>query len=264
MSVETEQAAAVELTDRTANALVAARTALSFAAEAADDVDNVLRRTEDEISELSAQANRMYDSELPERQMAIAQEAAYGIRQRINRGHEGLEDVRGELRKASVALNAGLQTLDELEQLPGQRGEATMLLRGRLDSLAEVIQDAGRGTDRAGERLEETSVDLNRLRNQPDRVHDREEAADAIRRASRGVDEGVMDVRGGLRGLRSGLEDAEPTANAAAQESVDLAMAARAAMNPTPRSAQRVQTDGAERDLRQRTSGPAQDSDRGR
>jgi chromosome segregation ATPase len=263
MSTPQEQAAA-QLTDETASALVTAKIALTLAADAAQDVDAGLRRAEDEIGELAGQANRMYDSDVPDRQMMYAQEAAGEIGRRIGRGHEGLDEVRRQLGRASGALEAGRRSLGELEQVPGQQGEATTRLRRRLDSLSEVVEAAGRGTDRAGERLAETSRDLDRLRQSPERVQDREEAADAIRRAGRNVDEGVMDVRGGLRGLQQGLEDAGSEATTAARESVELATAARAGLNPTPASAQRVSQGAAEQDLRHRSAGPTQGADRDR
>jgi chromosome segregation ATPase len=253
-----------QLTDQAARALMAARGSLQEAHEIAGNVDSVLRRSEDNIAELANEGRRLPDAEFPDRRMAYAQDAAAQIRTQIGRGQGGLEEIRGQLKKAGAALADGRDALEKLVKVPDQAGEATNQLSARLDALEAAVEAAGKGIGRAEERLESTGLSLRRLRDQPERVRDREEAAEAIKKAGLTVNEGVEDARGGLKGLRQGLEEAGSQADAAARESAALAIAAHAAMNPTPPSAQRVSSGDVEQALRHRTTGPAQGADQER
>src|SRR5207247_5585619 len=72
MSTPAQERAFV-LAESTANALTAARNSLSFAADAADEVDNVLRRSENDIDDLRSQSNRVRDADEPWRPVRNAQ-----------------------------------------------------------------------------------------------------------------------------------------------------------------------------------------------
>jgi hypothetical protein len=117
MSTQNEQAAL--LAEQAANALAAARTSLGLAADVTHEVDKVLRRGEDEIYELPAQAKLVRDADDPQRHLRIAQGAAVGIEQRLRNGRDGLVDVRDHLDQGARALDADRQIPTELEQLPG-------------------------------------------------------------------------------------------------------------------------------------------------
>jgi chromosome segregation ATPase len=256
MSTQNEQAAL--LAEQAANALAAARTSLGLAADVTDEVDNVLRRSENDIYELPAQARLVRDNEDPQRHLRIAQGAAEEIEQRLRNGQAGLVEVRDHLDQGARALDAGRQILTELEQLPGQQGEATDRLRSRLDGLGRAVRDAGEGVEAAGRRLADARLNIEPLIYQSRQIDDPHRTAAVIGDAGANVQNDVMVVQRRLAGLREDFEAARPNATAAAQQSAELAMAARAAMNPTPASAQRGSAGSSEMDLRRRSAGPAQ------
>jgi hypothetical protein len=256
MSTPNEQAAL--LAEQAANALAAARTSLSIAADITDEVDSALGRSENDISELPTQAKLVRDADEPGPYLRNAQGAADAIDRRIRDGQAGLAEVRDHVDQGARALNAGRQFLTELEQLPGQRGEATKLLRSRLDSLGGAVQKAGEGVEDAGRRLAAARRNIEPLIYQSRHIDDPGRTAAVIGDAGANVKNDMRVVQGGLAGLREGLEAARPNATAAAQQSADLARAASAAMNPTPTSAQRGSAASSELDLRRRNAGPAQ------
>jgi hypothetical protein len=259
MSTPNEQAAL--LAEQAANALAAARTSLGFAAEATDEVDSVLRRSENDVYELATQAELVRKTDDPQRHLRNAQGAANDIDWRIGNGQTGLAEVREHLDQGARALNAGRQFLTELEQLPGQRGEATNLLRSRLDGLGGAVREAGEGVEDAGRRLAAARRNIEPLIYQSRHIDDPGRTAAVIGDAGANVQHDMRVVQGGLAGLREGFEVAQPNATAAAQQSADLARAAKAAMNPTPTSAQRDSTAFSETDLRRRNAGRAQGAD---
>jgi chromosome segregation ATPase len=252
MSTRNEQAAL--LAEQAANALAAARTSLSIAADVTDEVDSVLRRSENDIYELPTQARLVRDTDDPQRHLRNAQGAAEDIERRLRNGQAGLVDVRDHLDQGARALDAGRQILTELEQLPGQQGEATDRLRSRLDGLGRAVRDAGEGVEEAGKRLAAARSNIEPLIYQSTRIDDPHRTAAVIGDAGANVQNDVMAVQRRLAGLRQGFDAARPEATAAAQQSADLAMAARAAMNPTPASAQRRSAGSSEMDPRRRNA----------
>jgi hypothetical protein len=262
MSTQNEQAAL--LAEQAANALAAARTSLIFAAEATDNVDSILRRTENDIYELPTQARLVRDTDEPQRHLRNAQGAADEIERRIRNGQAGLVDVRDHLDQGDRALNAGRQILTELEQLPGQQGEATDRLRSRLDGLGRAVRDAGEGVEEAGKRLAAARRNIEPLIYQSSHIDDPRRTAAVINEAGVSVENDVMAVHRRLAGLRDDFDAARPNATAAAQQSAELAMAARAAMNPTPASVKSGPAGSSEMDLRRRKAEPAQGPDRER
>jgi chromosome segregation ATPase len=256
MSTQNEQAAL--LAEQAANALAAARTSLSIAADVTDEVDSVLRRSENDIYELPTQARLVRDTDDPQRHLRNAQGAAEEIERRLRNGQAGLVDVRDHLDQGARALDAGRQILTELEQLPGQQGEATDRLRSRLDGLGRAVRDAGEGVEQAGKRLAAARRNIEPLIYQTSRIDDPHRTAAVIGDAGANVQNDVMAVQRRLAGLREDFDTARPNTAAAAQQGAELAMVVRAATNPATASPQRGSTGSSEMDLRRRNAGPAQ------
>ena len=257
MSTPNEQAAL--LAEQAAHALAAARKSFINAADVADDVDSDLRRCENEIYELPNQAMlALRNTDKSERHLRIANEAADSIELRVRHGQAGLLKVRDHLDDGSRALDAGRQILTELEQLPGQQSDATDHLRSRLDRLGHAVRDAEKGVEQAGTRLAAARRSIEPVIYGPSSIDDPRRTAAVIGDAGANARSDVMAVQGRLAGLREDFDAARPNATAAARESAELAMATRAAMNPTPPSAQRGSTGSSQLDLRRRAAGPAQ------
>jgi hypothetical protein len=254
LSTQKEQAA--QLAEQAANALAEARRSLGVAADVTDEVDKVLRRSENGIDELPAHARLMRETEDPQLRLRNAYRAAEVIEQRLRDGQAGLGDVREHLDQGARALDAGRQILTELERLPGQQGEATDHLRSRLDGLGRAVRDAGEGVEEAGKRLAAARRNIEPLIYAPGHIDDPHRTATVIGDTGANVQNDVMAVRRRLAGLREDFDAAGPNATAAARQSADLAVAARAAMNPTPASAQRGAAGSSEMDPWRRDSGP--------
>lgn len=245
------------LTEHAASAMIAARSSLSQAAYTAEEVDQVLRRGESDIDELSAVAGKVrWAEDGPERHFRDAQAYADGIEQRLGQGRRGLEEVAGHLDQATVALNVGRQALLELEQGQDQRGGPTENLRQRIEGLGRAVGAAREGVNESAGRLDRAKENLQPLVFSSSYVEDRGRTAAAVKEAQSTVSKDVSTVRGDLAGLRDRFDATEHEVNRTAQQSVDLATTARAAMNPTPASGRWSSAGSAERDLRLR-QGPA-------
>lgn len=245
-----QQERAALLADSTVNALTAARTSLGFAAETADDVDQFLRRSENDILELGGQVNRIrYAGDEPQqteedvadevhRQFRSAQELAGDVDRRLQAGTGGLRDAQGHLEQSARAIAAGRQFVGELEQLPGQQNERTGQLRERLANLDRAVQEAMEGVDRTGSRLTAARRNLEPVLEGRPYTDDPARTAAVVNEATSGVDQDVLTARNSIRTLREDFDTTKPDVTAAARDSDELATAIRAGTNPTPRAQQ--------------------------
>jgi predicted nucleic acid-binding Zn-ribbon protein len=245
-----QQERAAMLADSTVNALTAARTSLGFAAETADEVDQVLRRSENDIVELGAQVNRIrYAGDEPQRtaedvavevrrQFGNAQELAGDVDRRLRAGASGLQNTQDHLEQSARAIAAGRQFVGELEQLPGQQNARVAQLRDRLATLDRAVHGAMEGVDRTGAQLTAARRNLEPVLEGRAYTDDPARTAAVVNEASSTVDQDVLNARNSIRGLREDFDTTRPDVNAAARDSDELATAIRAGTNPTPRAQQ--------------------------
>jgi hypothetical protein len=241
---------AAMLAESTVNALTAARTSLGFAAESADEADQVLRRGENDLAELSGQVNRIrYAGDEPQRtpedvatevhrHFRNAQELASDVDRRLQAGAGGLREARDHLEQSARAIAAGRQFVDELEQIPGRQGPRTEQLRDRLANLDRAVHGAMAGVDRTGWRLAAAHRNIEPLLEGHGYTGDPARTAAMVSEAATGADQDVMHARSGIRTLREDFDTARPDAHIAARDSDELATAIRAGTNPTPRAQQ--------------------------
>jgi predicted nucleic acid-binding Zn-ribbon protein len=245
-----QQERAAMLADSTVNALTAARTSLGFAAETADEVDQVLRRSENDIVELGAQVNRIrYAGDEPQRtaedvavevrrQFGNAQELAGDVDRRLRAGASGLQNTQDHLEQSARAIAAGRQFVGELEQLPGQQNARVAQLRDRLANLDRAVHGAMEGVDRTGAQLTAARRNLEPVLEGRAYTDDPARTAAVVNEAGSTVDQDVLNARNSIRGLREDFDTTRPDVNAAARDSDELATAIRAGTNPTPRPQQ--------------------------
>jgi predicted nucleic acid-binding Zn-ribbon protein len=245
-----QQERAAMLADSTVNALTAARTSLGFAAETADEVDQVLRRSENDIVELGAQVNRIrYAGDEPQRtaedvavevrrQFGNAQELAGDVDRRLRAGASGLQNTQDHLEQSARAIAAGRQFVGELEQLPGQQNARVAQLRDRLANLDRAVRGAMEGVDRTGAQLTAARRNLEPVLEGRAYTDDPARTAAVVNEAGSTVDQDVLNARNSIRGLREDFDTTRPDVNAAARDSDELATAIRAGTNPTPRAQQ--------------------------
>jgi len=249
---------AANLADQTAYALIAVRTTLNYAADAADQVDTMLRRAENEIDELSSRASLVRTAETAEEaepHLRLARDAANDLTDDLQRVQRGVDEVREHLEAGGRAIADGRSFLDELDSLPGQRSEANDQLRDRLAYLDRAVHGAMAGVDRTNWRLNQGQQNLEPLLNVPGTVHDQDRSAAVVQEVGADTGEAIGDARGGVRLLREDLDRTRPDAWSIAQDSVELAHAVRAGTNPTPPSAQQAPAASSEQDHRDRTGG---------
>jgi hypothetical protein len=253
-SQERDQAA--YLAELTANAMAAARSRLSQAAAAAEAVDKALHKGEADIAELPGRANQVRYAEEPQPHLRNAQGIADNLDDWLRRRASELDEARDHVDVGARAIMTGRQSLGELEELPGQRTEATEQLRQRLDGLDRAVRTAGEGIDRTTQLLRQARTSVEPLLYAAGSVNDRDRTAAMITDVGSDLDSKVGKARGELRTLSEDLDGAQPNANVAAWQSEELATALRAGMNPTPQSAQRTSDASSEQD-RHRADAPA-------
>src|SRR3989442_1587071 len=135
--------------------MAAARSSLSQAADAADAVDTALPKGEADIAVLPGQANQVRYGEEPQPHLRNAQGIADNLDDWLRKRANELNEARDHVDVSARAITTGRQSLGELEQLPGQRTEATEELGYRLDGLDRAVRTAGEGIDRTTQHLRE-------------------------------------------------------------------------------------------------------------
>ncbi len=246
-----EQARAQEraawLAETAFNALTAARTSLGRAADVTREVDNYLRRSEEEIFELPVQANRVQTADEPRPFQRNAQELADQADQRIRYARQGITEVRDNVADGGRALRASRDALTELSELPVQHDVAAMdRLSHQLNTLDAAVGNFTESIDNADRRLVATREALDPLVNSSGHVDNRQAAAALITDAAQSADAQLMQTRAGLNTLNEAFEDTHGDSTQATAESAELARAFHAAANPTPRAAQQHQPAAAD------------------
>ncbi|GAA1718941.1 hypothetical protein GCM10009745_79830 [Kribbella yunnanensis] len=237
-----EQQRAAVLADTAFRALTAARVSLGEAADTTRDVDNYLRRSEEDIFELPPQANRVREAEEPAPFQRNAQYLAGQVDDRLRAGRRGIDEVRDRLGDGARALKASREALTELSELPVEHDQAAMSrLAYQLDTLDRAVDNFGESINQADRRLVAAREAIDPLLNSSQYVDDRQATAARITNVAESLDTQLMQTRAGLRTLNEGFDDARGDANQAKGESAELAKAFHAAANPTPRADQHPQ-----------------------
>jgi hypothetical protein len=269
MSVEDRQRAA-NLTDQTAAALIASRSAMMSAMHATADFDRLLDARLDEAASLSTSADRAREGEQAARladSPGVRENATDDVRRalysagltsdqldgRLQRDLGQLEQIGDDLERSSRTLGHAKSFLDELEQVPVERDEQTgeptpeaaeqlkqtAILRQRVSSMENSLGAATEGVKGAETQLRTARETARNLAQYPPGI-----AADG--RISNAIDDTRAEVSGNLRSARRGLDGANqdltaarPDAEEAAARGADLANATRAGLNPTQPSNQR-------------------------
>ncbi|TDD63105.1 hypothetical protein E1263_02030 [Kribbella antibiotica] len=236
------QERAAWLADIAANALHSARGSLGRAAHVTQEVDNYLRRSEEELAYLPGQANQVRAAEGETRPFVRnAQHLAGTADDRIRHGQAGIAEVRNQLDQGANALRAGREALNELSTLPVQHDTAAMVrLAYKIGALDNAVQNAHHGMDEASRRLTSARDSLAPLVNGAP-TQDRESTAALINQSATAADTQLANARLGLGTLNESFATTQGDSQAAAADSADLARHFAAAANPTPSAAQQHQ-----------------------
>ncbi|MEV6417692.1 hypothetical protein [Kribbella sp. NPDC051718] len=289
MTVAEDRQRAANLTDQTASALVAARSAMLSAREATADFDRLLEARLEEAGSLGVPAQHAREGEYAGRQAdspGARDNATDDIRRalysagltsdqlngRLQRDIGQLEQIGDDLDRSSRALTHGKSFLDELEQLPVERDEQTgeptpeaaeqlkqtAILRQRVSTMENSIGTASTGVRNAETQLKSARETARRLVQSPPSVGTDGRISNAIDQTREELGSNLRSARQRLDGANQDLTAGRPAAEEAAQRSVDLANATRAGLNPTPPSNDRPPAGPSESDLSRRLNGPTQ------
>jgi hypothetical protein len=295
MTAEEDRQRAVNLKEQAAAALIAARTAMNSAMHATADFDRLIEARLDEAGSLATPARLAHESEQAGRltdNPAVRDNATDDVRRalqsaglttdqldgRLQRDLGQLEQIGDDLERSSRALGHAKSFVDELEQLPVERDEATgeptpeaaeqlrqtSILRQRLSSTERAVgtaADGVKGTQTQFKAARETARVLTQSSMNVDTSGRTSNSIDDTRAEIGG---NLQTARQSLNGANQDLTAARPATEEAAWRSADLANAARAGLNPTKPSAQRTPAGSSQSDLRHRLDGPAPDSTRER
>ncbi|MFI5708808.1 hypothetical protein [Kribbella sp. NPDC051620] len=289
MTVAEDRQRAASLTDQTASALVAARSAMMSARQATADFDRLLDARLDEAGTLGVPAQRAREGEYAGRQAdnpGARDNATDDIRRalysagltsdqlngRLQRDLGQLEQIGDDLDRSSRTLTHAKSFLDELEQLPVERDEQTgeptpeaaeqlrqtSILRQRVSTIESSIGEATTGVKGAETQLKQARETARNLVQSPPGVGTDGRISNAIDQTREELGSNLRSARQQLDGANQDLTAARPAAEEAAHRSVDLANATRAGLNPTQPSHQGPPGASSESDLSRRLNGPSQ------
>ncbi|WP_328321683.1 hypothetical protein OHA70_25050 [Kribbella sp. NBC_00382] len=289
MTVAEDRQQAANLTDQTASALVAARSAMMAARDATADFDRLLEARLEEAGNLGVPAQRARESEYAGRladSPGARDNATDDIRRalysagltsdqlngRLQRDIGQLEQIGDDLDRSSRALTHGKSSLDDLEQLPVERDEQTgeptpeaaeqlrqtSILRQRVSTMENSIGTASTGVKNAETQLKAARETARRLVHAPPSVGTDGRISNAIEQTREELGSNLRSARQRLDGANQDLTAGRPAATEAAQRSIDLANATRAGLNPTPPSHDGPPGGPSGSDLSRRLNGPSQ------
>lgn len=237
-----------------------ARQAAGYAADFANQADEMVRGVEDGIVELNHQPEDGRQALAPDVDARVARDRAKDLWKDVFRADVRLLKIRENLERSAACLAAGRKLLEQAGDLPDQRNEQ---LRGRLEKLEGTVKSAMEGVDAGSRRISAALDQLDRVVNRrPGTDVYQVLTADDIREVAAQVEGEVRTAGDSVEELRAKIREARKGAYGAARDSSDLAKAIRAGTNPTPQSAQQKRATAGEQDRRQRPDGPAQTLDR--
>ncbi|TDO43199.1 hypothetical protein EV643_119132 [Kribbella sp. VKM Ac-2527] len=265
MSVTPEQAQRAEnLTEDAITALTKARTAIMSAAEGTVGVDKQLERREDEIAYLSTKADDIRESANAEEMGPHFRNAiieADTLRADLQKVSGAIEELVDELHKGRTAVRVGSTALDELGKMPelsaDHQAEAGRL-RKTLTGFGEAMQQAGESLTMAQDRVEAARGKLKTLQDASLDTEDKGQAADTVKDAHTGVNADATAVRENLQELGRGFDESEPEVDKAIKESIELANAVRAGLNPERPGDRTLPPGSTDQGAQTRGSGPGQ------
>ncbi|MEU4393150.1 hypothetical protein [Kribbella sp. NPDC023855] len=257
------------LTDQIANSLTKAQVTMKAVADSTHEFDRVMGRRLEDVRTLPDTASRVRRAEGEgrvarngdERDQAdrvvrggfrSAQETAGQLAGRLGDAQRELGELREDIERSSKMLAGGTKALDELESLPGRKTPETENLRSRLENFRRGVDAAATNLDQAMGRLQTARRTATEFEVRPMAIDDSGRVSGAIEATSSDLKTEVKAARAGLEGLTRQVDNDQPNAHKAAAQSVELANAARAGLNPTQPSAQRATAGKAEQDLRHR------------
>ena len=256
------------LTDQIAGALVQAKISLSGADISASEAHGVLNQAEENAAQLQSLSGNVRHAESPRHALENAQSYAQDVDRKLKGGLVAIAGVRDYLGRSDKAINEGQKLLKKLEDLPpaepqedgaepevaaGQDKLPTPAqLQTRLHNLDRTVKGVTAGMNRADDRLTTARKNLDPLIMASTYVENQQQTARMVDQTGQTVRGDVAAVRGGLKGLGEGFYNAGQDASKAAMAAAELANAARAGLNPTPRSAQVQPAASSEQDHRHR------------
>lgn len=257
------------LTDQIANSLTKAHSTMKAVADSTHEFDRVMGHRLEDVQTLPRIATNVREVEgegrgarnEAERDQADglvrsglnnAQVTAGHLAGQLGEAQRQLDKLRQDIERSSKMLESGTKALDELEQLPGRKTPETGNLRSRLDNFRRGVDAAATGLGQAVGRLETARGMAAAFERRWMTIDDSGRVSGAIDATSSDLKTEVTAARAGLKGLGTQVDQGQPNAYQAAAQSVELANAARAGLNPTQPSAQRATAGKAEQDLRHR------------
>jgi hypothetical protein len=133
-----------------------------------------------------------------------------------------------------------------------------------LENLQSAVDSAGTALGQAVGRLESARTAAAAFERLETGLDSSGRVSNAIDQAGTTMRTEVQAARRGLTGLTGQLDRNQSEVSKTTQQSIDLANAVRAGLNPTPPSAERVSNGAAEQDLRLRGTEHSQSTDRDR
>jgi chromosome segregation ATPase len=267
---QARQQRAEQLAEMTANAVAAARIALSNAGLAAEQVNTRLARAENDLAELPRQAGSVLQPDNnPRTHLLNAQSYADDIDRNLRFAQEALEEVRSELARSAQPLGYAKEFLAELESVstedqvdagqqetagaqqqavdeelkaPGQVPETAATLRKRLENLEKAVAAATVGVKTTAANLHAARTSLQPLRHASMDHRDREATASLISRTGRSVTSEVQSLNNSLENAHESHHKADEATRAANE----LAIAVHAGTNPTRPAEQKTPAGSAE------------------
>ena len=191
---------------------------------------------------MTAQATEM----LREYPLRTARYLADEVGENLRLAKGGIDEVHERLEQSARAIGAGRDFLNELDEVPDQRSEATEQLRYLLAAFDQAVQGAMEGVEQTNWRLRTARENLEPLLNVPGTVHDQDRTAAVIQEAGDGTTQSVDGARRDIRTLREDFDTTRSQASNISHESSDLAAALRAGMNPTKPAEQSAPAASAE------------------
>jgi hypothetical protein len=265
----TDAQRAAHLSRTAADGLGQAAISLRAAMEQIEAVDQNLDRMGRAAGELNQQALGLaFADEQDDRwnRLNAAREAAtalddqLGSTQRVLAGQPLASDgvdrsAEDHLLRGAGGIEAAERALGELQWVEGHDAGATRALAERASVLRSAV-DGGREAIGGADRRMQSARDSLAVLTRGDYLRsDQEPRYLAAQVAAVGTEAGqdIARAHGEVTRTDGRLDTARPAANSAAYDSADLA--ARAGLNPTPRSQQRPVASTGDQDLRQRVEG---------
>jgi hypothetical protein len=247
-----------DLAEKTLNAVASVRARMSRAVRSAEEVDRALWQTEKSIGDLPVPPQEAQPpQDQAQRSFVGAQADASAINLSLRDAQHGVVELRDELTAGAAALTQAKGFLDELENLPDEAAAGQQLstarMRERLTELDTAIAAAAAGAEKTAHRLDTARKNVQPLVPEVGGYNHRDPVQGAALAGQVGD-----TLRRDFSGLQAGVGTAYAAhveADRSTAEANELAIAVRAASNPTPKSAGATPAAAPEDSRRDRSGG---------